>query len=255
MVSPSSRHALMSKKSTSSLLERTRLTASPKEQTGIPSLVNLSSGSRVRFPASMTRLKLTIAKSSSFWSFWANFTGTSSVLKYLSFSPSTSERCPREEPYPSPEMASTPKVAMTVPEILLTHRNPPTESFARKRQTAPLKRSHHSADPENTPTTNTTAERYPSLASTKPSPTKIAAKERIVVGLVSVRPSVEAYAPATLMEGRDPLAAPASRSAGFSRKALMPRYKRNTPPPRRSQACCSTSRSLTQVRPKAATQP
>jgi hypothetical protein len=44
IVSPSSRQAEMSKKSTSSLLERTRLTASPKEQTGIPSLVNLSSG-------------------------------------------------------------------------------------------------------------------------------------------------------------------------------------------------------------------
>src|ERR687897_3576443 len=59
MVSPSSRHALTSKKSTSSFLERTRLTASPNEQTGTPSLVNLSSGSLVRFPASMTRLKLT----------------------------------------------------------------------------------------------------------------------------------------------------------------------------------------------------
>src|SRR3990170_5938708 len=61
MVSPSSRQAEMSKKSTSSLLERTRLTASPKEQTGIPSLVNLSSGSLVRLPANTTRLKLTTA--------------------------------------------------------------------------------------------------------------------------------------------------------------------------------------------------
>src|SRR4028118_929797 len=59
IVSPSSRQAEMSKKSTSSLLERTRLTASPKEHTGIPSLVNLSSGSLVRLPANTTRLKLT----------------------------------------------------------------------------------------------------------------------------------------------------------------------------------------------------
>src|SRR5215203_2370579 len=60
MVWPSSRQALTSKKSTSSLLERTRLTASPKEHTGIPSLVDLSSGSLVRFPARTTRLKLTM---------------------------------------------------------------------------------------------------------------------------------------------------------------------------------------------------
>src|SRR5215217_7551474 len=36
MVSPSSRQALMSKKSTSSFLERTRFTAMPKEHTGTP---------------------------------------------------------------------------------------------------------------------------------------------------------------------------------------------------------------------------
>src|SRR5918994_1950547 len=59
MVSPSSRQAVMSKKSTSSLLERTRFTASPNSQTGMPLLVNLSSGSLVRLPASTTRLKLT----------------------------------------------------------------------------------------------------------------------------------------------------------------------------------------------------
>src|SRR3982751_1689764 len=60
MVSPSSRQAVMSKKSTSSLLERTRFTASPNSQTGIPLFVNLSSGSRVRLPARTTRLKLSI---------------------------------------------------------------------------------------------------------------------------------------------------------------------------------------------------
>src|SRR5215217_1173973 len=50
----------MSKKSTSSFLERTRFTASPNSQTGIPLFVNLNSGSRVRFPARTTRLKLTM---------------------------------------------------------------------------------------------------------------------------------------------------------------------------------------------------
>src|SRR5215217_4188507 len=65
MVSPSSRHALMSKKSTSSFLERTRLTANPKEQTGTPSpsiSTNLSSGSLVRLPARITLLKLAMSQ-------------------------------------------------------------------------------------------------------------------------------------------------------------------------------------------------
>src|SRR5829696_2327521 len=60
MVSPSSRHALTSKKSTSSDFERTRLTARPKPATGTPSLVNRSSGSRVRLPASTTLLNETM---------------------------------------------------------------------------------------------------------------------------------------------------------------------------------------------------
>src|ERR671911_1230574 len=60
MVSPSSRHALTSKKSTSSFLERTRFTAMPKEHTGTPASVKRSSGSRVRLPPRTTRLKLTM---------------------------------------------------------------------------------------------------------------------------------------------------------------------------------------------------
>src|SRR5215203_5546452 len=60
MVSPSSRQALMSKKSTSSFLERTRFTAMPKEHTGTPAWVKRSSGSRVRLPPRTTRLKLTM---------------------------------------------------------------------------------------------------------------------------------------------------------------------------------------------------
>src|SRR5215212_51364 len=63
MVSPSSRQAEMSKKSTSSLRDLTLLTARPKEQTGMPSLVKRSSGSLVKLPASTTRLKLTTSLS------------------------------------------------------------------------------------------------------------------------------------------------------------------------------------------------
>jgi hypothetical protein len=49
---------------------------------------------------------------------------------------------------------------MTAPETLLTHRSTLALSFERNRLTLPLRRSHHSADPENTPATSTTAEKY-----------------------------------------------------------------------------------------------
>jgi hypothetical protein len=82
---------------------------------------------------------------------------------------------------------------MTVPEILLTHRNPRTESLVRKRLVAPLSTTHHAAEPRNTPRTSNIAERALPLASpATPRPANIAAKERIVVGFVSVRKNVEA---------------------------------------------------------------
>src|SRR3712207_671736 len=194
MVSPSSRRALMSKKSTSSFLERTRLTASPKEQAGTPSLVNRSSGSLVRFPARITLLKLTIFVLLFSQPYCANFTETSSVLKHLNFSNREQEdnRFQRENPHPpSPERASTPNAAMMVPETLLTHCKPPVESFERKRPVPPLKISHQAAEPRKTPTTSSAAERALSAPAT-PRPANIAASERIVVGFVSVIKNVEA---------------------------------------------------------------
>src|ERR671916_1506636 len=86
MVSPSSRQAEMLKKSTSSLRDLTLLTASPKEQTGMPSLVKRSSGSLVRLPASTTRLKFTTSLSSFSVPYKGNNTGTFSVLKRHGFS-------------------------------------------------------------------------------------------------------------------------------------------------------------------------
>src|ERR671921_2527410 len=90
MVSPSSRQAEMSKKSTSSLRDLTRLTASPKEQTGMPSLVKRNSGSLVRLPASTTRLKLTTFLSSFCVLCTRNNTATLSVLKRHGFSADSS---------------------------------------------------------------------------------------------------------------------------------------------------------------------
>ena len=73
---------------------------------------------------------------------------------------------------------------MTVPEILLTHRNPRTESLVRKRLVTPLSTNHHVAEPRNTPRTSDIAERTsPSAPTATPRPANIAAKERIVVGV------------------------------------------------------------------------
>jgi hypothetical protein len=80
---------------------------------------------------------------------------------------------------------------MMVPETLLTHRKPPAESFGRKRPVPPLNTSHQAAEPRKTPRTSSAAERA-SLAPVTPRPANIAAKERIVVGFVSVRKNVEA---------------------------------------------------------------
>src|SRR3954470_18917957 len=85
MVSPSSRQAEMSKKSTSSLRDLTLFTASPNEHTGMPSFVKRNSGSLVRLPASTTRLKLTTSLSSFCVPYNANNTGTFSVLKRHGF--------------------------------------------------------------------------------------------------------------------------------------------------------------------------
>src|SRR4051794_9633207 len=148
MVSPSSRQAVMSKKSTSSLLERTRFTASPNWQTGMPLFVNLNSGSLVRLPARTTRLKLTILVSS-FSSLYRKCTESFRLLKYESVLGH-----PRNL-----EKASRPNVARTTPETLFTQRSPPGESFVRKRPTTLLKSSHHKAEPRKTPRTSNVVER------------------------------------------------------------------------------------------------
>jgi hypothetical protein len=66
-------------------LEYTRFTASPNPHTGVPLCVNLSSGSLVKLPANMTRLKLTTFLSSFRVPCTANNTGTFSVLKRRGF--------------------------------------------------------------------------------------------------------------------------------------------------------------------------
>src|SRR5262245_27959466 len=93
--------------------------------------------------------------------------------------------------------ASRPKRKITAPEMRFTQTSAAGRKRARRSVTTPHNSSHHKADPRKTPTTSTPAESVDPLLAT-PNPAKIAAKERIVVGFVSVSKNVEVYAPARL---------------------------------------------------------
>jgi hypothetical protein len=54
--------------------------------------------------------------------------------------------------------AIRPNPVMITPEILFTHRSQSGLNFVRNRPTPPLRVSHHSAEPRNTPSTNRLAE-------------------------------------------------------------------------------------------------
>lgn len=88
--------------------------------------------------------------------------------------------------------ARTPKPAMIIPDPRLTQTRSLAVSLTRSKLTALLKMSHQSAEPQKTPATSTTAETVSPGVLPRPTPAKMAAKERIVVGLVSVSRSVEA---------------------------------------------------------------
>ena len=87
--------------------------------------------------------------------------------------------------------AKTPKPEMINPEILFIHLIPAGLERVRKTLAPLLSKSHHKADPMNTPRTNVAAEKLLPAALANPTPAKIAVKERIVIGLVRVRSSVE----------------------------------------------------------------
>ena len=104
---------------------------------------------------------------------------------------------------------STPSPASSAPESRFTQRSRAGVSARRKNPTVPLSRSHQSADPRKTPQTMRTADPRSPAVVPRPRPAKTAAKERIVVGLVSVSASVEPNAAA------NPRAAPGfAASAG-----------------------------------------
>ena len=83
-----------------------------------------------------------------------------------------------------------PNPAIIRPEILFTHCIQRGLNLVRNSPTAPLKMSHHRAEPIKTPETSAVAEtQSPPLA--KPSPANIPTKDTTVIGLVRVRKNVE----------------------------------------------------------------
>src|SRR2546425_6622733 len=145
--------------------------------------------------------------------------------------------------------ASAPKPAIIAPDTRFTHRSPAVDRARLNAPATPLRMSHHSAEPLNTPATSARALAYPARA-VIPSPAKIAANERIVIGFVSVNRSVDPYDPSTprLPAGGDP-------ATGMARRVRMPREHRNNPPASRSHDCPPVSTAEIAVSPNAATEP
>src|SRR5512143_69908 len=115
----------------------------------------------------------------------------------------------------------------------------------------PTRRSHQIAEPRNTPSTSIPAEVKPPLVPAKPNPAKTAAKEKIVIGFVSVRRNVEVCIPAYRRTGGG-----SSRSSfGTEISVFVPRKHRNVTPTSLSQNWWPIRKFDTKVRPKAAMKP
>ena len=78
--------------------------------------------------------------------------------------------------------------AMSPADPTVTRRSAPGPTRGRSAPTAATSSTHHVAEPENTPSTSATAPGPP--WATSPNPTNAAPNDRIVAGLVTVRPSV-----------------------------------------------------------------
>ena len=91
--------------------------------------------------------------------------------------------------------AAIPKIVIIVPETRLIHKSHWAFNFFLKRLMALVSIIHQRVEPENTPRTTAVAEIKFLLALPTPMPAKMAAKERMVSGLVSVKKNVEVKAP------------------------------------------------------------
>src|SRR5262245_314311 len=88
-------------------------------------------------------------------------------------------------------MATTPKHAITAPEIRLIQRSPWSFTRRRTRDTAADSANHHAADPITTPATSRMAASGRPAVEPMPSPANTARNDSIVIGFVMVRANVE----------------------------------------------------------------
>ena len=85
---------------------------------------------------------------------------------------------------------------MIMPAILLIHCNSFRLNRLLKTLNTPTRESHQSREPRNTPRIKIAAERMFPLVPAIPNPAKTAARDKMVMGFVSVRKNVEVYIPA-----------------------------------------------------------
>lgn len=112
-----------------------------------------------------------------------------------------------------------------IPAVLFIQRMLTALSLFLKKFDTLLRINHQRADPKVTPVTNNTASPASPLLVTSPRPAKMAVKLRIVIGFVSVRINVEAYAFPRLVEDGS-----MDVPIGITINDFMPRYKRYPPP-------------------------
>ena len=91
--------------------------------------------------------------------------------------------------------ARIPKSIIVVPEIRLIQRSHCGVILLRNRLIPLVRMIHQRVEPANTPITTAVAKKMLLVVLPTPIPAKIAVKERIVRGLVSVSKKVEVYAP------------------------------------------------------------
>jgi hypothetical protein len=77
------------------------------------------------------------------------------------------------------------------PDILFTTPRESLLNLDRNSETPALRANHHKVEPSTTPATISAGEAEPPLELARPRPAKTAAKERIVIGFVMVKKTVE----------------------------------------------------------------
>ena len=87
--------------------------------------------------------------------------------------------------------AKIPNPTRIAPEILPTTLKDPRFNLAPSKETPPLRMNHHIAEPRTTPATINAGDARPAPLFARPRPANTAANERMVIGFVIVKNTVE----------------------------------------------------------------